>query len=426
MNPEAPIENEALAQGQSNQRVVDARKTDDLIANEKQQVQLVGKIIQVDIGTASKGMPHVILTLLSSNSLKVDVALWAEGLKFFANSGITVDDTWMNEWISVDGELSSKLGSSAGPYIRLTVTRPEQVERISHQKATFLIKSGAQPLSKGAQTEQETVTRNDDLISSLGSPKSADGGFWVGSSNKSTATTTNQSSTSAPKGTLFGERINRILILVGCLLIIAIAITAILASYESSNDGSNPSDNAVTSDTDASGFTAPLENFEGACLTATNDIVDCSDPSALRKVMTTLEPSGRCPANTNAVRRAEGWVCTAPLGTVISPTIAFQTCFEAVFDDEPIRECFPGEVWEFNFCGKSARGAALQQRIKGNWETVKSDIASNNDCMPDYPWTIYFSQQESGAGIKQYRLLIPETEEGFELTQLINVTVAEV
>ncbi len=426
MNPEAPIENQASTPIPSNLIVVDARKTDDLIANEKQQVQLVGKIIQVDIGTISKGMPHVILTLLSSNSLKVDVAIWGEGLKAFANSGITVDETWTNEWIAVDGELSSKLGSSAGPYIRLTVTRPEQVERISHQKATYLIKNGSQSLSSGSQTEEETVTRNEDLISSLGSPESFDEGFWGRSSNTSTTATTNQSSASTTKKILFNNKNLRIPILVGCFLLIALVITAIIASYESTSDGANPSDTEVTNNLDATELPTPLEDYEGACLTDTNDIVDCSDPSAMKEVVSTSDPSRRCPITLNALRRPGGWVCTTPLEMDITTTIAVETCFEADFDEGPVKECFPGETWKYEYCWGGGRGAVLQQKIRGSWETVKSDIASNNDCMPDYPWTISFSRQASGVGAKDYRILIPETDEVYEATQFIQVTVKAV
>lgn len=239
MNPDAP------ANTPTNttfiEPTVDARKVADVLANAGTKVQLIGKITNVELGKSDKGLPHAILTLSDSTELKIEVALWAEGVKAFAKSGITVDNSWTLGWIAVTGELSSKLGSSNGPYVRIVVTEVNQIERISHQRATYLIKSGTESHLNESKIEKETISRNENLISGLGKKKSS--GIPPNQSKarmpqNPSGSTNNSAKTGTTKKSLFSRYEVWLAFGVGALVALLVLVGIILASTNSSDYGS--------------------------------------------------------------------------------------------------------------------------------------------------------------------------------------------
>ena len=239
MNPDAPANTPTSTT--FIEPIVDARKIEDVLANTGTNVQLIGKITNVELGKSDKGQPHAILTLSDSTELKIEVALWAEGVKAFAKSGITVDNSWTLGWIAVTGELSSKLGSSNGPYVRIVVTQVNQIERISHQRATYLIKSGTESHLNESKIEKETISRNENLISGLGKKKSS--GIPPNQSNarmpqNPSGPTNNSAKTGTTKKSLISRYEVWLAFGVGALVALLVLVGIILASTNSSNYGS--------------------------------------------------------------------------------------------------------------------------------------------------------------------------------------------
>lgn len=438
MNPDAPLQDVPTSSENDTHKVVDARKSDDVIKHAGQSVVLVGKIINVDVGKSSKGMPHVVLSLLSSNALTVEVAIWAEGLKSFANSGVTVDESWLNDWIAVDGELSSKLGSSVGPYVRLTINNSEQLDRISHQKATYLLRNADEAPKTTRPTKKETISHNEDLITALGNPK---GGSKV-SPGKINITKKGKSPAAAvqpnqiPNQPEHSFLANWGLVIAMVMAVFVLVGIFIVASIQGGGIGSfGLSDDSIQETSDLATennveFTRFFTEYNEECIAVDRSIVPCIDAAAIWRVVEVRRPNEACsPAlESNEVIRivmSGGVICAKPIDPRLK-SADLETCTEINYGDGPLVQCFPGEGWEYNECWTNGQGAVLQQRIKGTWETVKSNIAVKNNCDPDFPWTVEFSRKASGVGVKQYRLLFPAFVDLEETIQFITVTVNEV
>jgi len=429
MNPDAPASQSNVQEEILEGAIVDARVAKDVRQHAGNNAVLVGKILSVEIGESGKGLPHAILKLLDSESLTVDVALWAEGIKAFAQEGVTVDETWVFSWISVNGALSTELGSSSGSYIRMVVTQVNQIERITHQKATWMLKySGGQPQHE-TRIEEETITRNENLIAGLGgsnnSQKTPSGTkITVPASTKTKAVSTPQKKfASASLGDSNWAPVFWILAIFGLVAAIAIAaITIGNANQSNSSSSSLSKDSDTQQASDNPVFDEFAAVFEGKCLTENARTVACSDPLASLQVTDVVEFGNECAMGAEGIRRNVGTICTVPnTSRVTTQRVQFETCIDLEDVDGPYSECFKGERWEYSSCWASANGAVLQQRRNGDWMNVKRDIAVNVGCMDGFPWTVDFTRKASGVGVKQYRVYDPTT--GFN--QPITVTVRE-
>ena len=422
MNPDAPANTPTSMT--FIESIVDARKIEDVVANAGTKVQLIGKITNVELGKSDKGLPHAILTLSDSTELKIEVALWAEGVKAFAKSGITVDNSWTLGWIAVTGELSSKLGSSNGPYVRIVVTQVNQIERISHQRATYLIKSGAESQLNESRVEKETISRNENLISGLGKEKSSEiFGGSVSIKPSKPKTTVTQSASALPVKSTFFER-EAVWFVLTAFGVIMLIIGLLIAYSVANNNASGPNNSTsnAQSQSPESETIVPLSAYEGMCLTIAGELVECTYQAATRQVVHITETPSKCPPNVTAIQKVDGWICVKPFDPNSMSNVALETCIEATYTES---NCFPGEGGEYFSCWNAAQGALLQQRKDGQWVTVKRNIAIKDDCMPGYPWTIAFVRKASGVGEKSYRLYIPPSGEFGTTTELIQVTVRE-
>ncbi len=426
MNPDAPLQDEPTFRDGDSHKVIDARKADEVVKYAGQSVLLVGKIIGVDVGKSSKGIPHVLLTLLSSNSLRVEVAIWAEGLKSFANAGTTVDASWLYAWITADGELSSKTGSSTGPYVRLTIDNSEQLDRISHQKATHILKKTGEVLETGNVAKTETNSRNEVLISTLGGNKTGNeiyaGSISISKQASSSSGAGNSNQASKPIKDSFLS--NWGLVIAMLVLPFVFVGIFILASNQGSGFGSSEQegesvqeapDLAIEGDAE---FTRFYAEYSSKCLAEDRSVVACIDATAIWRVVEVRRPNEACSPSMDSEKlttivKSAGVLCTnlVDLRLESAPLI---TCISTMFDDGPYVDCFPGEGWEYLACFEWGQNAVLQQNIRGSWETVKTNIAVDNNCNYGIPWTVQFSRKASGFGEKQYRVLIPAGG-GFDL-----------
>jgi len=428
MNPDGPSTSNKNAGGDEGE-IVDARIAQDVRSHAGGSVQLVGKILSVELVKSGKAMPHAILTLLDSRSITVDVALWSEGIKAFAEEGITVDETWANNWIRVSGVLSKELGSSSGPYIRMVVTRVNQLERITHQKATYLLKNGvsqSQVIQDEESIEEETITRNENLIAGLGGSKKSQGKSWVGTvkmplpANASSPPTPQNNYAGFPSGGAGWAAFIWMIAVIG-----VVAAIAALAAYLNNRDPSSSplyQDSDIQQTLDTAQFDDFAELFEETCLTVRDRTVECSDSLATSRVIDVVELGNECKIGAESIRRSLGIICTVPnVSLTTTNQVQLKTCIDLEYVDGPYAKCFRGERWEYSACWESANGAILQQRLKGEWTKVKEDIAVNDGCNSDFSWTVDFTRKASGVGVKAYRIYIPSSG----VAQDITVTVRE-
>jgi hypothetical protein len=432
MNPDRPSSEihsqEEIPEGV----VVDARVAKEVREHAGNNVLLVGKILSVEIGESGKGMPHAILKLLSSESLTVEVALWAEGIKAFAQEGITVDETWVFSWISVNGSLSTELGSSSGPHITLVVTQVSQIERITQMRASYLIKNGggqSQQIQDPTRIEEETITSNENLIAGLGGSENLQNTFWgakitIPAPTKSTTSSGAQTSQGkvSPDGSQ-GPALIWILVILGIVgLGILIGVIALAVnSYDDPSSSEQYQDSEMQQAAQTRDFDSFAQLFAGKCLTNTDQITECGDPYAASWVIDVVEIGQGCEMGTEGVRRSLGIVCIVSMESgSTTNSVQLETCIDLEFDDGPYAKCFPGEIWEYSGCWESANGAVLQQRLNGVWKGVRVNIAANDGCDTGLPWTVYFTHKESGVGVKQYRIYAPVTGDSQPIT--VNVS----
>lgn len=429
MNPDGPASQPHSQETISEGVIVDARVAKDVRQHAGNNVVLVGKILSVEIGESGKGLPHAILKLLSSESLTVDVALWAEGIKAFAQEGITVDETWVFSWISVNGALSTELGSSSGPYITMVVTQVNQIERITHQKATSMLKnSGGQPQHE-TRIEEETITRNENLIAGLGGSNNSQKTPWgtkikMPASTKIKAASAPQTkNASASAGDSNWAPVFWLLAIFGVVVAIAVAaITIGIANQSNSSSSGLNQDSDTQQASDTPIFDEFAAAFEGNCLTENAQTVACSSPLASLLVTDVVEFGNECAMGAEGIRQNVGIICTVPnTSGVTTQRVQLETCIQSEYDESRVPECFSGEGWGYQACWTQGGGAVLQQQIAGVWKNVKRDIAVNDGCEIGFPWTVDFTRKASGVGIKQYRIYFPD----LNVSERITVTVSE-
>lgn len=145
--------------------VIDASTPHEWVGGRPGDVEVIGRIKRADVGETGKDLPYVRLVVCDGNpELSIDV--WADGLRRFAEQGITVNKTWTGHWISARGVVQGPIGSPTGERYCLTITDPDKLERINAQQARWRL-SAATPAPQSSQPAPPKA--NADALSALSS-----------------------------------------------------------------------------------------------------------------------------------------------------------------------------------------------------------------------------------------------------------------
>ncbi len=408
--------------------LIDARVVKDVFDHAGEDVMLVGRINKVDTTVGRLGQEDLVQFTLSMNARdSVFVNVWAEGMKNFAAAGITLDESWDSRWVTVEGTLSPILGSPTGQHVILTVTNTEDLQLTTYHDARRVLagKETQQSTAPGT-TPQDAVLNNDDLVANLSGSVSTTNKKSSGTSRLSSAT--GNVTTSGGSGTSKNSAFDNLdwAFIVMVILVVALATVVIFFSTQnSSNSGSvdQSTPTPVVTDTYVSSGDSPLASFSGKCLTGLNEIVECTDESAVLKVAGTALLQAGC-GDRESIPRRYGYVCVAGMNESIAQPVTYETCIETT-SGSITDGCVTGQQWSYSGCWEGGSGAALQQKQGGQWVTVKRDFAKKDQCMPKFPWTVEFDRKASGVGVKQYRIYFPPSGGFTETLENITVTVRE-
>ena len=150
-------------------QVMDASAIDQWARERPWNVELIGQIARVDVGESGRELPYARLVLCDGDP-ELTVDIWTEGMRRFAEQGITVDETWASQWVSVVGSIQGPIGSPSGERYSLTVTQPTRLERINAQQARWRLAS--QTSTATDSTSLSGTKRNADALGGLsGEPK---------------------------------------------------------------------------------------------------------------------------------------------------------------------------------------------------------------------------------------------------------------
>jgi hypothetical protein len=143
--------------------VIDASKPYEWVGGRPRDVELIGKVESAEIGQSGKDLPHARLILETGNpELTVDV--WADGLRRIAEQGITIDESWIGQWISAQGIIQGPIGSPTGERYSMTITESQQLGRINVQQARWRLATGR---LEQASNESASTASNSDTLKGL-------------------------------------------------------------------------------------------------------------------------------------------------------------------------------------------------------------------------------------------------------------------
>jgi hypothetical protein len=147
--------------------VLAAADTKACFAAAGQQVELIGRVQSIERGENGRGLPYVLLLLSPSTGDGVQVSIWAEGLTALAGVGITVDDTWINSWISITGTVDTFTASdslqaaftASGALRRafITLTDPTTLAILSAPQARWRMAGAVAPAAPAPSTLAPTT-----------------------------------------------------------------------------------------------------------------------------------------------------------------------------------------------------------------------------------------------------------------------------
>ena len=144
--------------------VMDASNAGQWAEDRPWNVELIGQIARVDVGQSGRELPYARLVLCDGDP-ELTVDIWAEGMRRFAEQGITVDKSWSSQWVSVVGSIQGPIGSPKGQRYSLTVTQPKSLERINAQQARWRLASATSTGTAAANSSG--AKRNADALGGL-------------------------------------------------------------------------------------------------------------------------------------------------------------------------------------------------------------------------------------------------------------------
>lgn len=440
--------------------------------NRNVQVEIVGKVQDVETGESGTGLKFVKL-LMNEGDPRLSINIWAAGLEDLKAAGAHIDESWRGNWISATGVIEGPLGSLHGTSYSMTVAKASQLELVTPQQARWRLQT-AMPHKGVEDTSSSEASSNAEAVATLTGTRSASASS-VPSYGSTPQTTGGQPTQKSFLSTGLGLFV-LIFGIVGVLVVLVIAGAGGFSSSGSSGDGDG-SDSSVAAevkvgdcvsggignrtvvDCEDPGATLKIERFEpvgpgcppgrgvrtevivdravclvplrpdlslvalGECLEGASGVATSCIAGESWKVVSRVQSRGLCPVASLVIPIANEtgtFICAVPfLGDPV-----YRTCVSGEYTvDGSFEDCFNELRWTYGGCWEFGEGAVLQQFLGGKWETVKRDITigKTSNCPEDFPWEIEFSRKASSVGVKQYRILVPKTGD----IQDLDVTVTE-
>lgn len=152
--------------------VIDAANPDHWAQSRPWDVELIGKVRAVDVGETGKNLPYARL-IMNDGDPQLTVDVWAEGIRRFAEQGVTVDDSWAGQWISAKGAVQGPIGFSGGTRFSLSVVRPSRLERLNAQQARWRLTTNETPTGNSAPSASSNSAALGDLSNAAKKPSPA-------------------------------------------------------------------------------------------------------------------------------------------------------------------------------------------------------------------------------------------------------------
>jgi hypothetical protein len=407
--------------------VVDASDRAQCLALLGSQTELVGRVEGIKRG-GSVGNSYVHLILGTNADGSVRIRLLSPALLAFAAAHRPVDESWVGSWVSGTGVMRNDMSNGI---TSITLSHADDLTSLTFEQARSRLapaSSAPTPLVSAASSTQ-VPTSNRERIASLGqkagTTASASGANAGGGSSKQTITTASASGTNAGGGSS-KRKIGELSVgpAIGVFAAVIAVIGLIIAIVVGSSSGSTGSSGApaapVIATAPAPEATTASDNV-GTCWAETAedanllDIVECTASNVDFKATSAVDTSDQCTGEWMT------WDDGRFTCLIVWPPVVYQTCIESPNLGE---ECQTGLSWTYESCW-NVGGFVLEQKIQGQWKTVKQDISTKDNCMPDFPWTVWFTRKAAGLGTKQYRLYSPASGEFSATVEPITVTVTE-
>lgn len=356
------------------------------------QIELVGRVKEIKRGgPANSPYMHLILSTDAGGSVRI--RLLASTLRALIASNRTIDDSWVGSWVSATGVMRNDVGNGIAS---ITLSQTHDLNTLTWEQARnrLALASNAPTPLVSATNSTQAPTTNRERIASLA---------------QKTGTTTPTPTSVTNAGAGFSRREIAGLSVAGAagiLAIILLAIAIIIALLLGSNSGSTGSSGApaiaapavaTTPDATAAADMVGSCWAESASDSTLLDEVDCSASIVDFKATSAVDTSDRCTGEWIP------WDDSRFTCLTVWPPIVYETCIESPYQE---KDCQTGLFWTYASCW-NVGGFVLEQKIQGEWKTVKRDISTKDNCMPDYPWTVKFTRKAAGEGTKQYRLYSP-------------------
>jgi hypothetical protein len=350
---------------------------------------------------------HLILSTDGGGSVRV--RLLTSILRALIASKRPIDESWVGSWVSATGIMRNDVGNGIAS---ITLSRTDDLTTLTSEQARRRLALASNAPGPSGSTAAATLapSSNRQRVASLGQK----------------AGTTASPSVANAGGGSSKRKIGELSVgpAIGVFAAVIAVIGLIIAIVVGSSSGSTGSSGAPAVAAPAESavpVVLPASDMVGTCWAesasdATFRVeVECTASAVGFKATSAVDESDRCTVEWIT------WDDGRFLCLDVWPPIVYQTCIESPTFGE---ECQTGLSWTYESCW-NVGGFVLEQKIQGQWKTVRQDISIKDNCMPDYPWTVLFTRKAAGVGTKQYRLYSPAGG-GFTATvEPITVTVTE-
>lgn len=435
-SPGKPTSTRVLNRYQTARPVVDATNTEDCLRLKGHEVEVIGKVESVKMGRALDGYGYVHFKFGPQKAHGFKVVIRSSGLSELHASSLEPGHDWVGTWVSATGTLVEDQGTwGRSPVI--DIEHAPQLQRLNPLQARWRLTTWAAPASPGipvtASLAGGSGSANQARLASLQST-SIPGAPSSGVKSGVAAPSNTPASPPPPpvpqgvsnKGAANAELRKLLWILLGVGLLAL--LIALLASRGNGGAPSAAGSGDASTNIETVAAPQPVESEP----TASDQLHTCwaesaSDPSVLEPVDCGFSGADFRVSRvaTSASLCSGEWLKWNPSSVLCLeewPLKVYETCFQPEGESE---QCGTGLQWTYEGCWNVGKGAVLQAWRSGSWISVKEDIATKDDCMPDYPWTVRFTQKSAGVGSKKYRLRFPPQGEYGETIEQIAVTVRE-
>ena len=368
------------------------------------RIELVGRVKEIKRGGPATS-PYMHLILSTDGGGSVRIRLLTSTLRALIASKRTIDDSWVGAWVSATGIMRNDVGNGIAS---VTLSHTDDLTTLTSEQARkrLALASNAAATVVSASGSTAAPTTNKERIASLGQK----------------AGTTASASVANAGGGSSKRKIGELSVgaAIGVFAALIAVIALIIAIALGSSSGSTGSSEAPAVAAPAVPVVTAADMVgncwaESASDPALPDQVECTAYTVDFKATSAVGISDRCTGESMS------WDDGRFLCLTVWPPIVYQTCIESPTFGE---ECHPGLFWTYDHCW-NVGGFVLEQKIQGQWKTVKRDISTKDNCMPDYPWTVKFPRKAAGVGTKQYRLYSPGGGGFTSTVEPITVTVTE-